>query len=63
MSHAATREQLAAAREHALAGEYSTAVVYYEGVAAAITKCAALASAVFWLQRPAPPRLLACLRC
>ena len=39
MSQAAAREQLEAAREHALAGEYATATVYYEGVAAAIAKC------------------------
>jgi hypothetical protein len=45
MSHVVTREQLQAAREHALAGEYATASVYYEGVAAAITKCVALAEA------------------
>jgi hypothetical protein len=39
MAHAAVAEQLAAAREHALRGEYSTAAVYYEGVGAAVTKC------------------------
>ena len=39
MSQAAAREQLEAAREHALAGEYATSAVYYEGVAAAIAKC------------------------
>ena len=44
-AHAATREQLEAAREHALAGEYATSAVYYEGVAAAITKCALAAAA------------------
>jgi hypothetical protein len=51
MSHAVTREQLQAAREHALAGEYATASVYYEGVAAAITKCVAGRGATFAVQR------------
>ena len=59
MSHAVTREQLQAAREHALAGEYATASVYYEGVAAAITKCVAGAAQRLHLVQCEQPRAAA----
>jgi hypothetical protein len=39
MALAALHEQLALAREHALLGEYSTSVVYYERCLPQITKC------------------------
>ena len=38
MALAAALPQLTTAREHALLGEYPSAMVYYEGVLAQITK-------------------------